>query len=129
MRCEDDTPRPSRVEIGRQAEQLVARYLELRGYRILASNARTGPREIDLVAHRSGVVAIVEVRFRAREEFGAAEESVRARKRRDLLRAGRAWWLCHGRALGRLRFDLIAVRFTARGLRLRHYPSFFAPSG
>jgi len=117
------------MEIGRQAEQLAARYLELRGYRILANNARAGPREIDLVAQRPGVVAIVEVRFRAREDFGAAEETVRARKRRDLLRAGRAWWLCHGRGLGRLRFDLIALRLTSRGLRLRHYVGFLSPSG
>ncbi len=117
---------PTRVEIGRRAERLAALYLELRGYRLVEQNLRHGPREIDLIVHRAGVCAIVEVRFRSRSDFGSPEETVRFRKRRDLLRAGRAYWLSHGRALGRLRFDLITVRFGARGLRLRHWQAFLS---
>ena len=119
----------SRTAIGRRAERLAACYLELRGYHILASNVRDGPREIDLIAHRRDVLAIVEVRFRSRGDFGRVEESVRTHKRRDLIRAGRSWWLLHGRQLGRLRFDLIALRLSGRRLSLRHHTDFLAPGG
>ena len=129
VRREPDRSLPSKTEIGRRAERLAACYLQLRGYRILAANVRDGPRELDLITQRGGVYAVVEVRFRSREDFGTAEETVRARKRRDLYRAGRAWWLGQARGRGQLRFDLLAIRLTARGLRLRHYVGFLPPGG
>jgi len=53
---------------GRQAEKTAARFLRLKGWRILAERVRTPRGEVDLVAKRGGLVAFVEVKARTRLE-------------------------------------------------------------
>lgn len=90
---------------------------------------RDGPREIDLVARGEGWIVIVEVRLRARLDWGAPEETVRHLKRQHLLRAGKAYWLRLSEPRPPLRFDLIGITLTGQGLALRHHPYFLNPQG
>ncbi|MEH6716791.1 YraN family protein [Parasphingorhabdus flavimaris] len=53
---------------GRQAEKTAARFLRLKGWRILDERVRTPRGEVDLVAKRGGLVAFVEVKARTRLE-------------------------------------------------------------
>ncbi len=128
---ESTAPEPSgrmgKTACGRLAESIAADYLQLRGFRILERNAREGPREIDLIAEQEGWVVIVEVRFRSDTTRGHPEETLHHGKRTHLQRAGRAWWLRHGRERGLLRYDVIAITATADGLTLRHHPHFMLP--
>ncbi len=117
----------SRQESGRAAEDLAAAFLRLRGFRLLARNVREGPREIDLVAEDAGWVVVVEVRYRSDTRRGLAEESVNARKRIHLWRAGRAYWLREGHRHGRLRFDLVTIHAEVDGLNIRHHRHFILP--
>jgi putative endonuclease len=73
--------------IGDRAEELVAERLAATGWRILARDLRVGRKEIDLLAVEPGpprTLVIVEVRWRARRDFGLAEETFDARKRGHL---------------------------------------------
>jgi len=56
---------------GRRAETLAAWWLRLKGWRILATRARTPVGEIDLVARRGNTLAFIEVKARATEEQAA----------------------------------------------------------
>jgi putative endonuclease len=99
-----------RRQRGMASEQLAADYLQGRGLKVLARNLRCRAGELDLVCLDNGVLAVIEVRQRGRQEFGGALQSVTWRKQRKIIRATRyllrrqiEW---HGRAV---RFDVFAV--------------------
>ncbi len=71
---------------GAAAEQLAARYLQVRGLKILARNLRCKAGELDLVCLDGAVLAIVEVRQRGSAEYGGALGSVTWVKQRRILR-------------------------------------------
>ena len=73
---------------GRRAEIWAAAWLMAKGYRILGFRLRTPQGEIDLLAQRGGVLAVVEVKQRA--TLQAALEAVSDVQRERLRRAGRA---------------------------------------
>ena len=52
--------------LGPEAERRVRRHYRLRGYRILAANARAGGYELDLVVRRGRTVVVCEVKARTR---------------------------------------------------------------
>lgn len=51
---------------GREGEAQAAMWLAQQGWRIVAERVKTKAGEIDLIAHRPGLVAFVEVKWRAR---------------------------------------------------------------
>jgi putative endonuclease len=112
---------------GDEAEASVAAYLVGLGWQVLASHVHVGRAEIDLVGVDPGpppTLVAVEVRWRARRDFGLAEETVDGRKRARLHRAAfalrEAGALPDGTPLPALqwRFDLVAAE---PGGRLRHH--------
>jgi putative endonuclease len=112
---------------GDEAEAMVAASLTALGWQVLARQLRVGRAEIDLLAfdpRPPTAVVVVEVRWRARRDFGLAEETVDGRKRARLHRAAfalrDAGVLPDGQPLpsAPFRFDLIVVE---PGGRLRHH--------
>lgn len=59
------TGRAEREAKGRRGEALAAWYLRVKGWRILAQRVKTPRGEIDLIARRGGVLAFIEVKWRA----------------------------------------------------------------
>lgn len=74
---------------GRRAESLAAWWLRLKGYRIVARDFRVPVGEVDLIARRGAVLAVVEVK--ARDSLHAAGEAVAPRQRRRIARAAAAF--------------------------------------
>ncbi|MGH7022082.1 MAG: YraN family protein [Caulobacteraceae bacterium] len=73
---------------GRRGEMLCAVLLMAKGYRIIGFRMKTAQAEIDLLAVRRGVVAVIEVKRRTSME--AALEAVTPRQRDRLLAAARS---------------------------------------
>jgi putative endonuclease len=98
--------------IGTWGERVAAGYLEQRGYRILAWNARTPYGEIDLVTQMpGGVVVFVEVKTRTNASFGLPEEAVDARKLEHLFRAAEVFLQAQPGLEGlEWRIDAIAIQ-------------------
>lgn len=93
---------------GRRAEQGAAWLLRLKGYRILGRRVKTPVGEIDLVARRGPVVAIVEVK--ARPDMTAGLEAVTSTARRRIARAAAHYLARTDMAAETVRFDLVVMR-------------------
>jgi putative endonuclease len=69
MMRERSTPeRQDDDQRGREAEAQAAMWLTQQGWRIVAERVKTKAGEIDLIAKRPGLVAFVEVKWRARAD-------------------------------------------------------------
>ena len=103
---------------GRRAELLAALWLLARGYRILALRLDTPLGEIDILAQRGRVLAVVEVK--RRRSLEEALEAVTPAQRQRLRRAG-AQIAARRPALqgAAVRLDLVAL---APGRLPRHRP-------
>jgi putative endonuclease len=87
-------PQTRQQRVGQWGEAAAARYLERRGFTIVARNMRTSYGEIDLIArHPQGELVFVEVKTRTSENFGFPEEAVNARKLEHLVSAAQAYLL------------------------------------
>lgn len=102
---------------GRLAEWLCLWHLRLRGWRIVARGWRCPSGEIDILARRGGVLAVIEVKSRG--EIDAAAAALPPRQRRRIARATEAFLLSRpDLAALDLRFDLMLV---ARNRPPRHW--------
>ena len=103
---------------GRRSEAWAAAWLMVRGYRILGFRLKTPQAEIDLLAKRGDVLAVVEVKQRTTIE--AALEAVTYDQRERLRRAGTSLAARRPALAGcAVRLDLLAL---APGRLPRHIP-------
>jgi putative endonuclease len=106
-----------RQQLGRDAEQAAAGFLESQQCAILLRNYRCRMGELDIVAQApDGTLIIAEVRLRSRRNYGGGAASVDFRKQQRLVRASRhllathaSWNRCA------LRFDVLDLRPAAPG--------------
>jgi putative endonuclease len=93
---------------GRLAEWLCLWHLRCRGWRIVARGWRCPSGEIDILARRGNVLAVIEVK--SRTEIAAAASALAPRQRRRIGRAAEAFLLSRPDLAGlNLRFDLMLV--------------------
>lgn len=93
---------------GRRGEGLAACWLRLKGYRLLARNFRSGAGEIDLIARRGAILAMVEVKTRG--DLVSASEALGPRQRARIVRATHAFLQQRPRlAHLSVRFDVILI--------------------
>lgn len=109
----------ARLRTGAVGEQIAAERLIADGYSVIARNARTRAGEIDVIALRSGTLAIVEVKtMRAGARIGPASPAlaVGPRKQLQIRRLARAW-LAEGHAIqaDQIRFDVIGITLDPAG--------------
>jgi len=90
------------------AEWLCLWHLRLRGWHILARGWRCPAGEIDILARRGKVLAVIEVKSRG--EIATAAAALAPRQRRRISRAAEAFLLQRSDLAGLdLRFDLMLV--------------------
>ncbi len=121
------------TQFGLLGERVAQRWLERAGWRVLQRRFRSGHRDIDLIAERSGLVAFVEVKARraggaggaSGADFGDPVEAVNWRKQRELSRSASVWIDRHGRPGEVYRFDVIGVLVVGDRVRVRHVANAF----
>jgi putative endonuclease len=98
-----------RKAYGDAAEQLVVEHLEREGYRVRDRNVHCRYGELDVVAERGDVLAIVEVRMRSSALHGEPSESVMIRKQRKVVKAAVEYCQRHRLFERVIRFDVASV--------------------
>ena len=125
--------RPEKT-LGRHGEDLAARALKRKGMKILATNYRCPPGEIDIIAldpttrRDSGRETIVfaEVKTRSSDTYTAPESAVDARKRRRIRKAARYYLSHHPTDQYNVRYDIVAIVAPRRAKpQIRHIAAAF----
>lgn len=93
--------------VGGWGENVAAGYLEERGYKVIARNARTPYGEIDIVAEKEGFTIFIEVKTRTSNSLGPPEISVTPRKQEHMLAA--AEYYTQKNEIDHWQIDVIAV--------------------
>jgi len=78
-------------DTGKQGEQLTKEYLQKNGYTILETNYRYKKAEIDIIATKENILAIIEVKTRTSTHFGEPESFVNNKKIKLILEATNAY--------------------------------------
>jgi putative endonuclease len=113
-------------ETGKQGEEIAAKYLRSKGYKILETNWRLGRNEIDIVAEEKNILIIVEVKTRHSTDYGEPETFVTRDKQRLLIRAANAY-INRKSVQAETRFDIISIVFEKNEARISHIEDAFYP--
>lgn len=117
--------RARHIAVGEAGEDLAARHLEKKGYRIVERRVRFRRGELDIVARDGRDWVFVEVRTRTTARMGGAAEAMGPVKARRLARAAREYVDRHGLHDQPLRCDFLAVDLGPDGLPVfTHFPAF-----
>ena len=73
------------TDLGVQAEQLAAQYLQQHGLKLIEQNYRSRFGEIDLIMRDGTTVVFIEVRLRHHAGLGGAAASIDARKQKRII--------------------------------------------
>ncbi len=109
---------------GAQAEQAAANFLQAKGLLLLHRNYRCRFGEIDLIMQDGATLVFVEVRLRARDDFGGAAASIVASKQGKLLTTARHY-LSTLRKIPPCRFDAVLLH-SADGSRIEWVKNAFS---
>jgi putative endonuclease len=102
-----------------RGERRALLHYRLRGYRLLAANARAGGYELDLVLRRGRKLVVVEVKEKGGSEYGDPLEMIGPEKRRRVLAAARAWLASHPEVAG---LEVAVEAAGVRGRRVERVP-------
>ena len=104
------SPQSGHLRRGALGEKFACRYLKRNGYKVLFRNfrGRSGG-EIDVVCREDDTLVFVEVKTRAREDFGRPIEAIDREKRRRISRGALSWLRMLDNPDILFRFDVVEV--------------------
>ncbi|WP_339659347.1 YraN family protein [uncultured Polaribacter sp.] len=111
-------------ELGEIGEQIAVDFLIKNGYKILERNYRYIKAEVDIIAQKADVLAIVEVKTRSTDHFGNPQDFVNPKKIKLLLSAIDHYVIQRELDL-EVRFDIIAIIYQKNNIKIEHLEDAF----
>jgi putative endonuclease len=123
-----DNPQPEKKRkdpLGERGENLAARELQKKGYRILNRNFKCAIGEIDIIARDGRTLVFVEVKTRMFDE-PAPEAQINQHKMHQLTKAAKVYLSRYGQSPPPARFDVVAILWPqGHSPTIRHIESAF----
>jgi putative endonuclease len=111
-------------ELGKKGEELAVEFLLNEGYKILDRNWTFQKAEIDIIAQKENILAVIEVKTRSGSDFGLPQDFVKSKKIQLLIKAVNAY--INDREIDfEIRFDIIAVQKNGESFAIEHLTDAF----
>jgi putative endonuclease len=111
-------------ELGKKGEQLAINFLIKNNYKILEKNYRYLKAEVDIIAQKESVLAVIEVKTRSTDYFGNPQDFVNPKKIKLLLSAIDNYVVEKNLDID-VRFDIIAIITNKKETKIEHLKDAF----
>ena len=111
-------------ELGKKGEDLAAEFLQKNSYNILERNWRFKKAEVDIIARKNDVLAIIEVKTRSTNHFGNPQDFVNPKKIKLLVEAVNEYVTTKDLDV-EVRFDIIAILKNQQTFEIDHIEDAF----
>lgn len=111
-------------ELGKKGEQLAVDFLLKNGYDVVERNYRFQKAEIDIIARKADVLAVVEVKTRSTSDFGNPQDFVKPKQIQRLVKAVDEYVVSNALDV-EVRFDIVAIVKEGKGFKIEHLESAF----
>lgn len=110
--------------LGSKGEDIAAKFLKDKGYKIVSKNFKTSVGEIDIIAEDKGTLVFVEVKTRNNNSYGYPFEAVNHRKKEKLKKVA----LCYIKNCKKVmpaRFDVLSIEMDGGKAKIEHIADAF----
>ena len=111
-------------EFGKEGEQIAVDFLIKNGYQILCQNYRYLKSEVDIIAKKGDILAIIEVRARSNDQIIPIAETITPKKIK-LLVTGAHQYITENNFDLEARFDVITILKNKKIFKIEHLESAF----
>lgn len=111
-------------ELGKKGEQLAVDFLLKEGYNIIERNYRFDKAEVDIIAQKEDVLAIIEVKTRSTADFGNPQDFVKPKQIQRLVKAVDEYVTTNCLDV-EVRFDIIAIVKEKNQFHIEHLENAF----
>ena len=111
-------------DLGKLGEGKAVEFLQEKGYEILETNWIFDKAEIDIIAQKGTVLAVVEVKTRSSIDYGLPQDFVKPKKIQLLLKAINEYVLSNDLEV-EVRFDIIAIHIENSNFVIEHIEEAF----
>lgn len=111
-------------ELGKLGEELAAAFLQQNGYTILETNWTFQKAEIDIIAQKNNILAVIEVKTRSSVEFGLPQDFVKPKKIQLLVKAVHEYVVSNELDV-EVRLDIIAIHKKNDDFEIEHIEEAF----
>ncbi|OGG26846.1 hypothetical protein A2960_01630 [Candidatus Gottesmanbacteria bacterium RIFCSPLOWO2_01_FULL_39_12b] len=99
----------NKITLGKQGEEIAAKYLKQQGYQIIERNFQRRYKEIDIVALDKNTLVFVEVKTRQGDKFGTPSEAITSFKLRNLVQSAQYYKFIHPNLPDSMRIDFVGI--------------------
>ncbi|MFI1772784.1 YraN family protein [Thalassobellus citreus] len=111
-------------ELGKKGEQLAVDFLLKNSYDIIERNYRFDKAEVDIIAKKDDILAIVEVKTRSTVDFGNPQDFVKPKQIQRLVKAVDEYVTANDLDV-EVRFDIIAIVKESNNFNIEHLENAF----